>query len=96
MENEPKEPVRALVSIEPRAAKCMVVALGRELRIFDRESKEAVEVVIENKQQEGDQQQENVIRTIAFSPCGKYFAAGGDDKCVALLSTNGWRQIHAL
>lgn len=95
MENEPKEPVRALVSIEPRAAKCMVVALGRELRIFDRESKEAVEVVIENKQQEGDQQQENVIRTIAFSPCGKYFAAGGDDKCVALLSTNGWRQIHA-
>ena len=37
VENEPREPVRALISIEPLAAKCMVVALGRELRIFDRE-----------------------------------------------------------
>lgn len=59
-------------------------------------SKQAVELVIENKLQEGGQQQENVIRTIAFSPCGRYFAAGGDDKCVALLSTDGWSQIHAL
>lgn len=59
-------------------------------------SKQAAELVIENKLQEGCQQQENVIRTIAFSPCGKYFAAGGDDKCVALLSTDGWSQLHAL
>lgn len=41
------------------------------------------------------QEAPNVVRSIAFSPDGKYFAAAGDDKQVYIYDTNEWKLLGA-
>ena len=83
------EPHRAIVAVHPSGT-AVAVAVAEELRIYD--TRDGKIHTLMDKSSAGA----TVPRALAFSRCGRFFAAGGDDKLARLWTCDAWECIKTM